>query len=462
MTFLKALKVTTASIALCVGGPSYATTLTDALIQAYQTNPSLRIGQNGLRATDETVRQAKGAFLPSVSANVSAERTFNSTTGTETPNNVFSLNASVPIYAGRTGLNGLDQARLNVLAGRQSLQNTEQTVLLDAVTAFMDVRRDLRNLQLAKNSVKVLQEEVRAARERFEVGEVTRTDVSQAESRFAASQSALENSRANLNVSMDTYTAVIGSRPKDLRTPPPAPKLPKTASEAETIAIAKNPQILQQQFLVQAAEKAVEIARGNKKPTISATITRARTETQSSSISFGADATFTQLGLDVTQPIYQGGILNSAERQALALLDQEKSQLQLVGVQIRQSVNSSYSTWLASKANIKARREQVRAAKIAFEGTSEEAKLGARTTLDALNAEQELLEARSDLVSAIRDEYIGAYTVLSAMGLLTVDHLQLGIESYNPDTNYNAVVKPSPLGKKRLDTLGKLLKRNGK
>ncbi|KAB7616192.1 TolC family outer membrane protein [Amylibacter sp. SFDW26] len=458
MTFLKALKVTTASIALCVGAPSFATTLTDALIQAYQTNPSLRIGQNSLRATDEGVAQARGALRPTISATASTNRTLNETTDRASSSDTAALTTSVPIYAGLTGLNGVDQAKFNVQASRQALVDTEQTVLLNAVTAYMDVRRDQRNVELARNSVKVLSEEVRAARERFEVGEVTRTDVSQAESRFAASQSSLETSRAALKRSIDFYIATIGSAPKNLRTPPPAPKLPKSANDAENIAIARNPQILQQQFLVKAAEKSVDIARGNKRPTITGSISAQ----QSNADLTDTSDTSAILGLSVSQPIFQGGRLNSAERQALAQLDQEKSELQLAGVQVRQEVQSAYATWEASKASIRARREQVRAAKIAFEGTSEEAKLGARTTLDALNAEQELLEARSDLVSAIRDEYVNAYTVLSAMGLLTVDHLQLGIETYNPDTNYSAVAKPSPLGKKRLDTLDKILKRNGK
>ncbi len=455
--FLKALKVTTASIALLSAMPAFATTLTDALIQAYQTNPSLRIGQNNLRATDETVSQARGALRPSIAATASADRTLNRTRNTEGNSSTLALTTTIPIYAGLTGLNGVDQAKFNVQANRQALLDTEQNVLLDAVTAYMDVRRDIRNVELSKNSVKVLSEEVRAARERFEVGEVTRTDVSQAESRFAASQSTLETSRAALKRSIDFYIATIGSPPKNLQTPPPAPKLPASANAAEAIAIARNPQILQQQFLVKAAEKAVSIARGNRDITVTGNVTAARSNSDTTNL----DDTTAVIGIEATQPIYQGGRLISAERQSLALLDQEKSELQLAGVQVRQEVQSAYATWEASKASIRARREQVRAAKIAFEGTSEEAKLGARTTLDALNAEQELLQARSDLVSAIRDEYVNAYSVLNAMGLLTVEHLQLGIESYDPDVNYTAVAKPSPLGKKRLDALDKLLKRNG-
>lgn len=450
------LKMTTVSALIAAGAPVYATTLTDALIQAYQTNPSLRIGRSSLRATDETVRQSKGALEPTISSNVSVDRSFNSLTDGTTSG--ASVNASIPIYAGGTGLLRIEQSRNNVLAGRQSLKSREQDVLLDAVTAFMDMRRALGNVQLARNSVKVLTEEVRAARERFEVGEVTRTDVSQAESRLAASQSDLETNRAALKQSIDFYTATVGSAPKDLRTPPPAPKLPVSGNAAEAIAVAKHPSILQQQFVVSAAEKAVEIARGNKRPIVSATTTLSRIN--NSPTTNGSQTTGT-VGLDFNQTIYQGGRLNSEERQALALLDQEKAELQLAGVLVRQNVQTQYAIWVASKASIQARQKQVRAAQIAFEGTNEEAKLGARTTLDALDAEQELLRARFDLASAIRDEYVNAYGVLSAMGLLTVDHLKLGISSYNPDVNYTKVNGARKLGAKRKELFDKLKKLKG-
>lgn len=450
-------KATTVGVFIAAGSPVFATTLTDALIQAYQTNPSLRIGRSSLRATDETVRQGTAQLGPTITSNVSLDaRTSSPTDGTTTG---VSTTASIPIYAGGTRLKQIERARYNVLASRQSLKSREQTVLLDAVTAFMDVRRDKRNVQLALNSVKVLTEEVRAARERFEVGEVTRTDVSQAESRLAATQSDLEIIRANLKASIDFYTATVGSAPKNLRTPPPAPKLPSSADAAETIAVSKHPAILQQQFLVSAAENSVEIARGNKQPNVSANATLSRSNNNNPNS--GRLGTIADVGLDFNQTIYQGGQLNSVERQALALLDQEKAELQLAGVQVRQNVQTQFAIWTASKASIQARQKQVSAAKIAFDGTNEEAKLGARTTLDALDAEQELLRARFDLVSAIRDEYVNAYGVLSAMGLLTVDHLQLGIPSYNPDVHYSKVNGVKKFGAKRKGLFDKLKKRKG-
>lgn len=457
MKHIRFIKYLIISIAALNAAQGHATSLADALIQAYQTNPQLRIGQTSLRATDETVRQAKGAFHPTVSVNISLDDTNSSSAINPDTTHTESLITSIPIYAGNTRTSALKQARYNVLASRQALRGIEQDVLLNAVTAYMDVRRDRENVELAKNSVKVLTEEVRAARERFEVGEVTRTDVSQAESRLAASESALQSTRAALKRSIDFYIATIGSAPQNLRTPPPTPKLPTSANKAETIAIRKHPDILEQQFLVKSAEMDVETAKGNKRPRVSATVSASRTDNTLS----GDLRNTTSIGLDFDQTLYQGGQLNSLERQARALLAQEEAELQLLGLQVRQNVQSAYATWFASKASIQARRKQVKAAEIAFEGTTEEAKLGSRTTLDALNAEQELLQARSDLLTAIRDEYVNAYTVLAAMGLLNVQHLNLGIESYNPDVHYSTVNGSKQLGKKRLDLLNKIEKRRG-
>jgi outer membrane protein len=218
---------------------------------------------------------------------------------------------------------------------------------------------------------------------------------------------------------------------------------------------------LQQQFTVKASEKAVAIAKGNKSTVISANISVSRSNNNATFGGSSDKLTQGRIGLDIDQTIYRGGSLNSAERQALAQLDQAKANLQLAGVQVRQNVHSTYATWLASKANILAGRKQVRAAQIAFDGASEEAKLGARTTLDVLNSEQDLLQAQTDLVTAIRDEYVNAYGVLSAMGLLTVDHLGLGVESYNPDVNYKKVNGLNKFGQERVRILDKLLKRSG-
>jgi outer membrane protein len=464
MKIATVIKATTLGVIVATASPSFATTLTDALIQAYQTNPSLRVGRSGLRATDETVRQAKGALEPTISTGASFDKLDGTSPLTNTtPTTGVFIQASIPIYAGGTLLNAVDQARYNVLASRQSLIATEQQVLLDAVTAYMDVRRDIRNVELGVNSVRVLSEEVRAANERFEVGEVTRTDVAQAESRLAASESDLQTTRANLKRSINFYILTIGSKPKNLNIPPSTPKLPATTDAAEAVAIARHPNILLRQFNVKAAEKGLKIARGGVLPTISAnaSVTRNNNNSNSTGPTVSDRQTTSAIGLDLTQPIYQGGRLNSNQRQALALLEQSNAELQLSGLQVRENVKSTYAIWEASKASITARRKQVSAAQIAFDGASEEAKLGARTTLDVLNSEQDLLQAQNDLVAAIRDEYVSAYGVLAAMGLLTVEHLGLGVESYNPDVNYQAVSGANKFGAQRQKIMDKLKILNG-
>jgi outer membrane protein len=462
MKIATVLKATTLGVFMATAAPGFATTLTDALIQAYQTNPSLRVARSGLRATDESVRQAKGALEPTVNAGASFDKLDGTSPLTNTtPTSGVFIQASIPIYAGGTLLNAVDQARFNVLANRQSLISTEQQVLLDAVTAFMDVRRDQRNVELGVNSVRVLSEEVRAANERFQVGEVTRTDVAQAESRLAASESDLQEARANLKRSINFYISTIGSKPKDLHVPPKTPKLPATTDAAEAVAIAKHPNILLQQFNVKAAEKGLEIARGGVLPTVSANASVTYSNNNSTGAAVSDTQTISAIGLGLTQPIYQGGRLNSDQRQALALLDQSKAELQLSGLQVRENVKSTYAVWEASTASITARRKQVSAAQIAFDGASEEAKLGARTTLDVLNSEQDLLQAQNDLVTAIRNEYVSAYGVLAAMGLLTVEHLGLGVESYNPDVNYQAVSGVNKFGAQRQKMMDKLKILNG-
>ncbi|PCH92602.1 MAG: transporter [Rhodobacteraceae bacterium] len=436
---------------------AHATTLADALILAYQTNPNLKAARSGLRATDEVVRQAKGDLHPTVSGALSSGGVANRNTYVNSPSNTAAVVTNIPIYAGGKKLNTIDKARYNVLTARENLRLSEQDILLQTVTAYMDVRLNSRKVQLSQNSLRVLREEVRAARERFEVGEVTRTDVSQAESRFASAQSNLQIAKAAYSRSQTIYTAIVGSAPKDLRTPPKTPKLPASAAAAESIAVAKHPSIIAAQFVIKAAQKDVEIAKGSKLPTVSAFV---QGKFARGDIGDKSAKTLTY-GLDVEQIIYAGGKLNSVQRQRLAALDQAKSNLQLAAVNTRQRVNAAFATWHASKSTISARQKQVRAARIAFEGTTEEAKLGARTTLDALNAEQELLSARTDLVTSIRDEYVNAYTVLSAMGLLTVEHLGLGISSYDPDVNYAKVTGRQSIKIKRLNILDKLQKRRG-
>ncbi len=412
--------------------PLWATTLTDALVLTYQTNPQLVISRTTLRQSDEGVLGARSALRPDVSASASASKTVtDDSTGPATGS--LSVTVKQLLYDGGASKLGVEAARYAVLSDRQALVSTEQDVLLDAVIAYMDVRRDLQFVRLAENNVRVLGEQVRAAKDRFEVGEVTRTDVSQAEARLAAAVSNLERNKALLRISEQTYKAVVGNMPKNLQSPPNPPQIPATAQDAENLAVSRHPRILGAQFDVQAAELAVERAKLNRRPTVSGSLSAGR--------GFNTANEDAELTASITGsvPLYKGGRLNSDRRAAMAALERSKAVVQLQALITRQAVNSAHANWQASRAAIESGKEQVRAAQIAFDGVSEEARLGARTTLDVLDAEQDLLDARSSLISASRDEQVAAYTVLSEMGLMTASHLNLGVDAYDPDVNYTAV-----------------------
>lgn len=420
-------------------------TVTDALVQAYKNSDSLNISRAGLRQLDEQVVNARAALKPQISGQVSSSKAYDFRRGSTSGQTAVTITGSqILIDGGRTAL-GIDSARMAVLAGRQSLVQTEQTVFLNALTAYMDLRRDIDALGLAQNNVRVLREQLRAARDRFDVGEVTRTDVSQTEARLASSVSNLELARGNVRISEAAFEAAVGVKPRKLHGQNKALSLPKTVQAAENIAVRKHPRVLEAQFGVKAAEYDLEAANLNKHITVSAQVSG--TVSRSSSNNGDRDDVSARLQADV--PIYSGGALKAQRRSALAALEQAKAEVQLNAVITRQNVNRAYSQWLTAIAAIKAVQSQIRSAEVAFEGVREEAKLGARTTLDALDAEQELLSARSSLISARRNEIVAAYSVLSEMGLLTADYLKLGIKTYDPDYNYRLVNSNSKLGERR-------------
>ncbi len=436
--FLKISVLAGGLMTALAGSPVLATSLADAMVMTYQTNPQLVISRSTLRQTNEGVLTARSALRPTVTGKVGASKTFSSGTNSDV-NGSISVTASQLLFDSGASKMGVEAARMAVLADRQQLVDTEQTVLLDAVTAYMDVRRDIQFVRLADNNVRVLGEQVRAAKDRFEVGEVTRTDVSQTEARRAQSISTLEFNKAGLRISEQAFKAVVGALPRNLQTPPAAPKLPASASQAETVAVGRHPRILEAQFNVKIAEIALEQAKLNRRPKVTGSLTASR------DINTSNDSTDLIASVSGSVPLYAGGTLQGQRRSAFAALERSKALVQLQALITRQAVTSAYANWQASRAAIKSNNEQLRAARIAFDGVTEEARLGARTTLDVLDAEQDVLDARSALISASRDEQVAAYSVLSEMGLMTASHLGLGVDTYNPDQNYSAVnSKKSP------------------
>jgi outer membrane protein len=352
----------------------------------------------------------------------------------------------------------VEAAKETVLATRQTLVSVEQLVLLTAVQAYMNVIRNQEFVALRQNNLRLLREELRAARDRFEVGEVTRTDVAQAESAVALAQSGLAAAQGDLTRAIEEFREAVGRDPGALQTPGDLPGLSGDVSAAKSVAVRKHPDILEAQRNVAAAELNISAAKAAMRPSVNLTTRLGVGENLD-------DSDFTRsgsVGVELTGPIYQGGRLASAVRQSMAQRDAQRAQLHLVGLQVKQDVGDAYANLRAARASRDASREAVRAAEVAFEGTREEAKLGARTTLDVLDSEQDLLDAQANLISANADVVIAAYSVLAAIGELTARDLNLSVPTYDAAAYYDLVktapVPISPQGQK----LDKVLRALGK
>jgi len=465
----KWLKVafTSGAVALSAASTAGAHTmsLADALVQAYTTNPQLMLQQANLRTTDENVITARAALLPTLGHETKLSISH------DLGNTPFSANGdlelqmttrlALQIYDGGADKDSINAARMGVLGARAALKNVEQQILLNTVSAYMNVRREQDFVRLAQNNVRVLREQVRAANDRFSVGEVTRTDVSQAQARLAQALSTLATNKGNLRKSVAGFVAVVGQTPDALRAPPPPPKIPSTLAKAEAVAIARHPRIVEAQYSVKAAELRKQAAGKNRLPNITTALTHNVQRTLNGNSFSNNNSLTAEIKGSLT--LYAGDQLNSARRSAQAFLEQAQSNLQLQGYITRQSLRNAFTDLQTARAAIISGREQVRAARVAFEGVREEAKLGARTTLDTLDAEQEVLSAKSNLVAATRNDYVARYSVLAEMGLLTAQHLKLGVPIYNPDVHYAKAINSqnNPLGMKRLKLFEKLKKRKG-
>ena len=461
-----------AALTLVVAGALSATvakaeTLADAMIGAYNTSGLLEQNRAVLRAADEDVAQAVAALRPVIVWSADATRQFGTTRSgstsniiTDTVSNTISasLTAQLTVYdAGQNRL-AIGTAKEAVLGTRQQLVVVEQQVLLSAVEAFLEVRRALEIVALRQNNVRLITQELRAAQDRFEVGEVTRTDTSLAEARLAAARSELAAAEGSLVIAQEQYLAVVGRKPGRLQPPSALPSLPGSVESAKAIAVREHPSVLSVQHQVAAAELNILRAEAAMKPTISLNGRLTVTEsTSSNSFTRGGS-----VGVEAQGPIYQGGRLSSLVRQAMANRDSSRGQLHQTIDQVSQNVGNAYAQLSIARASLDATQRQVRASTVAFRGVREEAALGARTTLDVLNAEQELLNARSAQISAQVDEFIAAYRVISTLGRLTATDLRLPVQQYDP-VNYYNLVKDSPAKKsKQGQQLDRVLKSLGK
>jgi outer membrane protein len=421
------------AMALLAGMPASAETLTEAMTEAYNTNPSLLAERARLRATDEELNQANAGWRPTIIVNgdVGTAKDYQNDISTDSWN--ADITASQPIFEGGSVGARRDIAKAQIRAGRASLRGVEGGILLATVTAYMDVVRDLSTVELSRRQVEVLNRERQASQDRFDVGEITRTDVAQAEARLSGARTRLISSEAQLEASRAAYVRVIGRAPQNLQASPAMPALPRTLEDAINEALALNPQLIAARENQFGSEAGVDLAVSGLLPSVNLTARYSIGESNSDAIlSIDRDTEAGSIGLGARVPLYQGGAEYSAIRQA----KQTNNQNRMTAVQVeREAIEDVTNAWEAleaARSSIGSAQDQVRASEIAFEGVRQEAEVGARTTLDVLNAEAELLNSRLTLITNQRNEYVAAYALLAAMGRLTAADLSLPVEIYDP------------------------------
>jgi outer membrane protein len=418
-----------------------AETLESALARAYGNNPDLNAQRAGVRVRDEDVAQAKSGYRPRINATADYGQTYTDATrqgafgGSTRSNNIitprgFGVEINQSIFDGFQTSNRVRAAESGVLGSREQLNTTEQSVLLDAATAYMDVLRDTAILDLQRNNVEVIDEQLRQTRDRFNVGEVTRTDVAQAEARLAASRSEASLAEANLRNSIAVYRQVVGVEPQQLAPGRPLDRLtPRSVDAAVRVALNEHPAIKARQHAVDVAELQVKVAQGALAPQLGV----AGSVDQRYSSQSAGDQTFSaSVRAQLTVPIYEGGQANEEAGQRRLEADSVRDQ-------VRAAVQSSWGRLEAARAQIQAAQAQIDAAETALSGVREEARVGQRTTLDVLNAQQELLTARVNLIQAQRDRVVASYSLVNAMGRLNSRALALKVNHYSPKIHYDQV-----------------------
>jgi outer membrane protein len=437
-----------------------AETMSTALARAYQSNPDLNQQRAGVRAQDENVPRATSAYRPTVTGTaqygysnlaihepgaaispllgVGSVGTSGSNFKASTDVGAVGVTVTETIFNGNRNYNGVRQAESNVFGARETLRNTEETVLQNGATAYMDVLRDTAILDLRKNNIIVLEEQLRQTRDRFNVGEVTRTDVAQAASSLASARSDYFTALANLETSIANYHEVIGIDPAQLQ---PARSvealLPHDLNDAIAVALQEHPEVQAALHQVDSAELQVKLTEGQLMPTV--TVNGSVAQNYNDQGEPGLRLFNAQILGEVSVPIYTGGDVDAQVRQAKEQLSQAELQADLQRTQVRASVVSNWGLLDSAKAVIVSDQAAVKAAEIALEGVREEARVGQRTTLDVLNAQQTLLNARVSLVSAQRDRVVASYATLASVGKLSVDGLGLDVVRYDPTVHFNQV-----------------------
>ncbi|WP_295321317.1 TolC family outer membrane protein [uncultured Sphingopyxis sp.] len=438
-----------AASALLLPAGAEAETLQGALAKAYENNPTLTAARAGQRANDENVPIEKSYGLPDIGTQASYDENL------IVPGNSFnaparSLSAgaqlTVPLYQGGAVRNAVRAAKHRVEAGQADLRATEASVFSQVVGAYMDVIRDQAIVQLNQKNVAVLRTNLQATSDRFEIGDLTRTDVAQSEARLALAEGDLRTAEANLIASREGYIRLVGEAPADLEAPPPLPNLPATAEDAVAVALTSNPDIEAANELVNASKADIGTAKSSRAPKVSAIVNGGYNNYLGSlnsgvpGVSVTQETSSAAAGVQVTLPIFTGGRRSAQVRQAQSRSSQAIEQYVEVERGVIAQTRGAYAAWQANERIIAATRQAVGANALSLEGVRAENSVGTRSILDILNAEQEYLNTQVQLVSAQRNSYVAAFSVLAAMG--KAEARDLGLEGgalYDPEVNYRRV-----------------------
>lgn len=436
-----------AALPLLIGlsQPVLAESLAGAMAKAYANNPDLNSARAALRASDENVTIAKAGYRPQIGASASASANHTQDVSgapgyTDTYHTgQYGLSITQVIFDGFQTLSRVRAAEAGVFAGQENLKANESQILLSAVQAYADIARDQQVVAIRKQNLAFLTEQLNASKTRLDVGEGTRTDVSQSEAQLAVGKALLASAVAQLKISRGTYVQIVGTAPDKISQPAPAVRgLPRSLDQAVEIAITEHPSVKAQLHAVDAAGYQVDEANSTLLPGVSLKGTIGRSASDQSGTS-GTDATSSSITAQITIPLYQGGAEYGRIRQAKENLGAQQIKVDSVRAQIQQMVVSAYAQMEAAQAAIAANQQQLSAAKMALDGVMEERNVGQATTLDVLNAQQQVLNARESLAQSGRNAVISTYSALAAMGRLTVADQGLQVAEYRSNDHYEAV-----------------------
>ena len=432
--------------------PALADTIEAALVRAYQNNPQLNAQRAQVRSTDENVPQALSGYRPKVSVTASAGYQYTDTLATSggAPNAIVrtethganpprsvGMTVTQTLFNGQQTANRTRAAESQVSGAREALRVLEESVLLSAATIYMDYLRDAAIVEVQKSNVRVLEQTLKQTQDRFNVGEVTRTDVAQSEAQLAAGKTQELTAEANLVTTKSNFRRIIGNEPSNEAPGSPVDRfLPATLPSAVELSLVENPNVTAAMFGIDVNYLQVKINEGALLPTVSlqGSVQQAYEQTMISPRAFGASAI-----AQVSVPVYQGGAEYSLIRQSKENLAQQRLVLETTRDQTRANTVTAWGQLVAGKAQVSSSQSQVTASEVALNGVREEAKAGQRTTLDVLNAQQALVNARVALVTAQHDRVVASYAVLSAVGRLSPQVLNLPTQTYDPSVHYQQV-----------------------